>query len=102
MHLNVQPRFPEMCLSLALVTASSPSEYVIPASHFLTAASLTWAPRRRQDITLALDQAIRLWCFAEDLDTLNHAAARFLYLTAGAVRPHIVLPTAGLLSACDY
>lgn len=57
--------FPEMCLSLALVTVSSPSE-------------------RRQDITLALDQAIRLWCFAEDLDTLNHAAARFLDLTAGA------------------
>jgi pimeloyl-ACP methyl ester carboxylesterase len=57
--------FPEMCLSLALVTVSSPSE-------------------RRQDITLALDQAIRLWCFAEDLDTLNHAAAMFLDLTAGA------------------
>ncbi|KAH8979294.1 alpha/beta-hydrolase [Lactarius hatsudake] len=57
--------FPEMCLSLALVTVSSPSE-------------------RRQDISLALDQAIRLWCFAEDLDTLNHAATRFLELTAGA------------------
>ncbi|KAH9059307.1 alpha/beta-hydrolase [Lactarius vividus] len=57
--------FPEMCLSLALVTVSSPSE-------------------RRQDISLALDQAIRLWCFAEDLDTLNHAAARFLELTVGA------------------
>ncbi|KAI9449646.1 Alpha/Beta hydrolase protein [Lactarius psammicola] len=57
--------FPEMCLSLALVTVSSPSE-------------------RRQDISLALDQAIRLWCFAEDLDTLNHAAARFLDLTVGA------------------
>ena len=28
------------------------------------------------DITLVLDQAIRLWCFTEDLNTL-HATARF-------------------------
>lgn len=96
-----------MCLSLALVTVSSPSECVgaNPTRFSFPTRSRLWASRQRQDISLALDQAIRPWCFAEDLGTLNHAAARLLDLTVGAVRPHIlevVLLSPGVLSIYGY
>ncbi|KAI0299709.1 alpha/beta-hydrolase [Multifurca ochricompacta] len=53
--------FPDMCLSLALVTASPPAEL--------------------QNVSLAMNQFVRLWCFADDLSALDRAASKFLELT---------------------
>ncbi|KAI0260958.1 alpha/beta-hydrolase [Gloeopeniophorella convolvens] len=55
--------FPEMCTSLCLVTCSPPAEL--------------------QNVFAALDHAMRLWSFAEDLDALDQAAVEFLNLTVG-------------------
>ncbi|KAI0069186.1 alpha/beta-hydrolase [Artomyces pyxidatus] len=55
--------FPDMCLSLALITVGPPTE--LPSYHS------------------SFEETVRMWSFAEDLDGLEHAAHLFLNLTVG-------------------
>ncbi|KAI0313260.1 alpha/beta-hydrolase [Amylostereum chailletii] len=55
--------FPEMCLSLALITVAPPTEL--------------------STVFTSLDELMRLWGFAEDLEGLEHANKELLGLTVG-------------------
>ncbi|EIM88148.1 alpha/beta-hydrolase [Stereum hirsutum FP-91666 SS1] len=56
--------FPEMCLSLTLVTVAPPTEL---KSYFAS-----------------FDEMMNMWSFAEDLDTFEHAVMEFFGLTVGS------------------
>ncbi|THH20289.1 hypothetical protein EW146_g1042 [Bondarzewia mesenterica] len=56
--------FPDMCLSLTLVTVPPPTEL---KSYFTS-----------------FDEMVEMWSFAEDLDSFEHAAMEFLNLTVGS------------------
>ncbi|ETW84515.1 hypothetical protein HETIRDRAFT_312004 [Heterobasidion irregulare TC 32-1] len=55
--------FPEMCLSLTLVTVPPPTEL---KSYFTS-----------------FDEMVKMWSFAEDLDSFEHATMELLNLTVG-------------------
>ncbi|KAA1466047.1 alpha/beta-hydrolase [Dentipellis sp. KUC8613] len=58
--------FPEMCLSLTLVTVAPPTEL--------------------KTLFATFDEMINLWGFAEDLDSYEHAISELLNITVGFVR----------------
>ncbi|KAJ7087241.1 Alpha/Beta hydrolase protein [Mycena belliarum] len=59
--------FPEKCLSLALCNIPAPTE-------------LKW-------VYTALDELVQTWCFAEDLESYEHAAMEAVTITLGADTP---------------
>lgn len=80
-----------MCLSLALCNVPAPTEYVI----FLTSGVLrrgdTHTSGRLKWIYTAYDELIQTWCFAEDLESYEHAAMEAVNFTFGCVRSIFLL-----------
>ena len=73
--------FPEMCLSLALVSVPPPTEYV---------RGLVYFPRTNSCFRLptyftSIDELVRMWGLAENLEDFEHANMELIELTVGRV-----------------
>ncbi|KAG2013395.1 hypothetical protein CC2G_010312 [Coprinopsis cinerea AmutBmut pab1-1] len=79
-------RFPEMCRSLALCNIPSPIEWVVhtkrPHSRLIIDISLLAFYRQRWSYS-ALEELVRSWSFAEDLEGLEHAGTEALAFLLG-------------------
>lgn len=72
-----------MYLSLALCNVPSPSEYV--ARPVLVRPLLPPPDRRPQRAFSIMDETMERWCFAEDIETFEHAGLEAVHLLCGSV-----------------
>ena len=75
--------FPEMCLSLALTNVHDPTEYVLS---LLSVIQQAHGEHRSKWDRNALAELMHRWCFAEDLETCEHAGMEAARIILGAVR----------------